>query len=73
MKPSGTSQIKTLPSSEAEAIMRSLKGFLVTRALAKNYAAELQWAVLRSPVGVEDGSSVAPEQGNLIRELPALL
>lgn len=53
--------------------MRSLKGFLVTRALAKNYAAELQWAVLRSPVGVEDGSSVAPEQGNLIRELPALL
>lgn len=28
VNPSGTSQMKTLPSSDAEAMMRSLKGFL---------------------------------------------
>lgn len=73
VKSLGTCQMKTLPSSEPEATMSSLKGFLqdhVSRGLAPRRAPSPSVDV---PVGVQNSGSVAPEQRDLLGQLPPLL
>lgn len=86
-KPLGTSHIKILPSSEPDAIMRSLKGCLVTKAtssaqLSKGLASHFhsQWLcvarkqrTLFVPVGIQDNSSVPTEQWYLVGQLAPLV
>ena len=72
MKSFGTSQMQTLPSSEPEAIIRSLKGFLQP---SQRPSPALSQATIGEsvPVGVEDGGGVATEQRDLVGELAPLL
>ena len=66
-KPSGTFQMKTLPSSEAEEMSESLKGDLWAVSMVRGGSR------VGVPVGVEDGSRVATEERQLVGGAAALV
>lgn len=82
VKSLGTSHMKILPSSEPEAITRSLKGCLQDTPSAPRKRARA-WqtsadpigrrSVLALPVGVQDNSSVPAEEGHLVGQLALLV
>lgn len=69
VKFSGTFQMPTLPSSEAEEMRESLKGDL--RAVSVVLGPVMPCATI--PVGVEDGGSVAAEERELVGRSAALI
>ena len=69
----GTSQMKTLPSSDAEAMMRSLKGFLHRVNCLVLHLGTRPGSARDAPVGVQHGGRVASEQRYLVGELAALV
>ena len=71
VKSCGTSQMQTLPSSEPEATIRSLKGFLQP---SQRPSLPLSQPAMGEsvPVGVEDGGGMAAEQRDLVGELAPL-
>lgn len=72
VNPCGTSQMNTLPSSEAEAMMRSLNGFLVASQTI-SFRTPNTPRILCAPVGIQHSSSVSTEQRYLVGELAALV
>ena len=62
--------MKTLPSSEAEAMMRSLKGFLCE---GQPVSSSCRSAACDAPVGVQHRGSVASEERYLVGQLAALV
>ena len=63
--------MKTFPSSDAEAMTRSLKGFLLNKLVSHICRLLYYFAVV--PVGVENGSSVSAKERDLIGSLAPLL
>lgn len=63
-------QPHTLPSSDAEAITSSLKGFLL---LLSRHVLYYTRTRQRVPVGIENGAGVAAEQGKDVGQLAALV
>lgn len=82
VKSLGTSHMKILPSSEPEAITRSLKGCLQDTPSAQRKRARA-WqtsadpsgrrSVFALPVGIQDNSSVPAEEGHLVGQLAPLV
>lgn len=83
VKSLGTSHTKTLPSSEPEAMIRSLKGFLrkMSRQHLSHHAAAQELKEKKKkkkrhrhkPVSVQNSSRMPPEQRNLIGQLALLV
>jgi hypothetical protein len=71
VKSDGTSQMQILPSSDPEAMMRLLKGFL-DGTFSSNSTQRYERKRPCLPVGIKDGGSVTAKERNLVGQLPPL-
>jgi hypothetical protein len=67
VKPSGTCHMNTFPSSEPDAMIRSLKGFL------GKSAPRFQRQLLHSPICVQHRRSMSSEKRDLLRQAAFLI